>query len=88
MPTSTILSVNQGSVLVGDELKACFSGEQTAGGVRHGQGVYNFPNRFFRYEGKYVDGQKHGARSLAHCCKPLSFDVVHQMCTMTARKRC
>ena len=28
--------------------------------VRHGTGVYKFPNRFFCYEGEYVNGKKHG----------------------------
>ena len=25
-----------------------------------GFGVYNYPNKFFRYEGEWKDGKKHG----------------------------
>ena len=28
--------------------------------VRHGVGTYEYANRFFRYEGEYVNGKKHG----------------------------
>ena len=29
--------------------------------VRHGVGTYEYANTFFRYEGEYVNGKKHGA---------------------------
>ena len=29
--------------------------------VRHGVGTYEYANKFFRYEGEYVNGKKHGA---------------------------
>ena len=28
--------------------------------VRHGVGTYEYANKFFRYEGEYVNGKKHG----------------------------
>ena len=28
--------------------------------LRHGQGTYHYPNKFFTYQGQYWDGIKHG----------------------------
>jgi hypothetical protein len=46
--------------------KKCYDGQYTADGLlRHGQGAYTYPNKFFSYEGSWVDGNKHGASSLS-----------------------
>ena len=29
--------------------------------MRHGVGTFEYANKFFRYEGEYVNGKKHGA---------------------------
>eukprot|EP00294_Goniomonas_avonlea_P003497 CAMPEP_0114555854 /NCGR_PEP_ID=MMETSP0114-20121206/8972_1 /TAXON_ID=31324 /ORGANISM="Goniomonas sp, Strain m" /LENGTH=503 /DNA_ID=CAMNT_0001741009 /DNA_START=35 /DNA_END=1546 /DNA_ORIENTATION=+ len=37
---------------------------QKKGRVRHGVGCYTYPNAFFRYEGDWQDGKKHGKGTL------------------------
>eukprot|EP01135_Chromosphaera_perkinsii_P006260 Nk52_evm2s478 gene=Nk52_evmTU2s478 len=37
----------------------CYRGA-TKGQLRHGQGVYFYANKFYQYEGEWVDGHKHG----------------------------
>lgn len=64
MTSSIALSPSRGTAVRGDQLLACYVGDSTAAGVREGQGCYNFPNRYYRYEGDYVDGKKHGAPCL------------------------
>jgi hypothetical protein len=60
MPSYVSFSRSKGTLLLGDDLRSCYKGESTFTGIRHGQGAYTFPNTFFRYEGEYVNGQKHG----------------------------
>ena len=37
---------------------------QTLNQVRHGVGVYYYPNKFYKYEGEWRDGKKHGTGKL------------------------
>lgn len=48
-----------GSGLRGIELDRCYQGDIVAG-RRHGFGTYTYPNAFFKYEGQWVNGVKHG----------------------------
>lgn len=51
----------RGLELKGAELETSYSGESW-NGKRHGHGTYTFANSYFRYEGHYANGQKHGKR--------------------------
>lgn len=61
MCTFVAFSPIQGTVLVGEELANCYFGETSSTGSRHGRGEYTFPNKFFKYQGNFDNGQKHGA---------------------------
>jgi hypothetical protein len=53
-----------GCLLAGAQVN-CYNGTMQDG-KRHGEGTFTYPNRFFKYEGEYRDGQKHGA-CVARC---------------------
>jgi hypothetical protein len=48
-----------GSGLRGIELDRCYQGDIVAG-RRHGYGTYTYANSFFKYEGQWENGVKHG----------------------------
>jgi hypothetical protein len=48
-----------GAGLRGIELDRCYTGD-LLNGRRHGFGTYTYPNSFFRYEGQWANGEKHG----------------------------
>ena len=45
--------------------------------MRHGYGVYVYANKFFRYEGDWVKGKKHG--KYWFCMKHCEF-IIHFIC--------
>ncbi|KAG2489821.1 hypothetical protein HYH03_011770 [Edaphochlamys debaryana] len=53
-----------GAGLRGIELDRCYVGDYVAG-RRHGFGTYTYPNTFFKYEGQWVNGLKHGLGKLS-----------------------
>eukprot|EP00959_Pyramimonas_sp_CCMP1952_P015907 336433-Pyramimonas_sp.AAC.1 len=50
--------VRAGVMLKGTELEKCYEGP-LVNGLRHGSGTYEYPNRYFKYAGDYVEGRKH-----------------------------
>ncbi len=62
-PTMTTFNIDgvRGTFLLGSEIESCYVGD-VLHGKRHGYGCYTYPNRFFRYEGQYKNGLKHGAQ--------------------------
>ncbi|PNW71801.1 hypothetical protein CHLRE_16g688650v5 [Chlamydomonas reinhardtii] len=53
-----------GAGLRGIELDRCYIGDIVSG-KRHGFGTYQYPNSFFKYEGQWVNGEKHGLGKLS-----------------------
>lgn len=55
----------QGALVVHDgaEQENCYKGP-LINNIRNGEGTYSYPNRYFKYEGTYVDGMKHGMSNL------------------------
>ncbi|KAG2433102.1 hypothetical protein HYH02_012805 [Chlamydomonas schloesseri] len=53
-----------GAGLRGIELDRCYYGDIVSG-KRHGFGTYQYPNSFFKYEGQWVNGEKHGLGKLS-----------------------
>ena len=40
--------------------------------MRHGVGTFEYANKFFRYEGEYVNGKKHGAPPPLGVCSAIA----------------
>eukprot|EP00877_Chromochloris_zofingiensis_P003782 jgi/Chrzof1/13404/Cz07g31220.t1 len=51
---------SRGLFLKGAALDDCYRGPSHSQGVRNGHGTYVYPNRFYAYDGEYVEGKKHG----------------------------
>ena len=53
-------SAVRGTTLVGSALASRYEGDYGADARRHGTGRYVYPNAFFKYDGEWAHGLKHG----------------------------